>query len=506
MNPLPATALISGLLFSASAFSSPWIDTSDVYLRDDIQLLADAGIITVPVTTYPLMWTGIGLDLQDIAMDSLDARLRLPFMRVQHYYQKARSNDGYRQHKIGLANATRRFPGFGHQAGETAEIVSGAEYVGKRFAAKLSLQYSADDDDNRFQHQQALTADGSYVAVAVGNWSLRAGAVSQWWGPGWDNSLILSDNMRPLPAISLTRNDSSAFQSPWLSWIGPWTFTTQMAQLETSRSVPNTKLWSSRGTFRPIPSLEVGASWSVMWGGEGQPNSLSDFYKAITGQTECVNGAAQCAPMFETKRGNHLAGFDLRWSGELLGHPLAAYAQTIGEDAVGIRPTDKAYLFGVESSLYRDDNHYRIFAEYQDTEVDCRRVTVGEFDCFYEHDQTYFSGYRYKGRTIGSSFDNDSVGWTLGLLSQQSNHHSWQAKVRWLQLNTNNRDFHPDDPQLGHTVTKVAKDLLQLDLSYRYSLWKGMLTLGGDISRFTLKDDNSHDTDVNVFASWEYRY
>ena len=31
---------------------------------------------------------------------------------------------------------------------------------------------------------------------------LRLSVTDRWWGPGWDGSLILSNNARPIPAIT----------------------------------------------------------------------------------------------------------------------------------------------------------------------------------------------------------------------------------------------------------------------------------------------------------------
>ena len=58
----------------------------------------------------------------------------------------------------------------------------------------------------------------------LGNWSASLGKVDRWWGPGWDGSLILSTNARPIPAISLDRRIAEPFENKWLSWIGPWSF------------------------------------------------------------------------------------------------------------------------------------------------------------------------------------------------------------------------------------------------------------------------------------------
>ncbi len=137
--------------------------------------------------------------------------------------------------------------------------------------------------------QQALTDcndtsfDGSYIAYRLGNWIFRAGAIEQFWGPGVDNSLIMSGNAKPLPAMSVTREQSTAFETPWLSWLGQWGFTAQMAQLESTRVIPDALLWSTRVNFRPLQQLEIALSWSAQWAGDGQPSSAGDFIDMVTG-------------------------------------------------------------------------------------------------------------------------------------------------------------------------------------------------------------------------------
>jgi hypothetical protein len=43
------------LLFSSSLQAGPWIPVGDPWLRADIEYLADRGIITAPITTWPIM-------------------------------------------------------------------------------------------------------------------------------------------------------------------------------------------------------------------------------------------------------------------------------------------------------------------------------------------------------------------------------------------------------------------------------------------------------------------
>ena len=48
-----ALILAVGLSLNTYSLAEPWIDTSDIYLKANIQLLADSGHIITPVTTYP---------------------------------------------------------------------------------------------------------------------------------------------------------------------------------------------------------------------------------------------------------------------------------------------------------------------------------------------------------------------------------------------------------------------------------------------------------------------
>jgi hypothetical protein len=41
----------------------------------------------------------------------------------------------------------------------------------------------------------------------------------------------------------------------------------------------------TRFNFSSVSGLEEGVSWIIMWGGKGQPDSISDWFKVVTFQT-----------------------------------------------------------------------------------------------------------------------------------------------------------------------------------------------------------------------------
>ena len=508
----PSLAILSLLLLNSS-FAAPWVEPDDLALRSDIQLLADIGIITAPVTTYPLMWNAIKDDILSVNTSLLNDEQLQALNHVRYNYKYASSNQNTTKKSVYLASNKNRFTSYGNDHFDQGNIELSDEFFVGNLAGKLQVNYRLGLDDTPELNQGSdFNLDGSYLAYKLGNWVLTAGAIERWWGPGIDTNLIMTTNSRPLPALSITRDNSDAFETPWLSWIGPWTLTAQMAQLESTREVPDALMWSTRATFRPIRGLEFGGSWSFQWAGEGQPSSLKNFFDILTGGYECTTEDVTCDP---TQLGNHLAGYDVRWSDNLFGLPYAFNLQTVGEDKSpnGII-TDKADMYGIETRFILFDQRIMANLEFTDTQVACNGSDPA-LNCFYEH-SIYKSGYRYYNRTIGSTYDNDAQTLVATFLIQTTAGNSWQLKFRKIDLNTDNVDRYPNDPNLGNPVSSVAEDVLQFDGQYKFIALDSRFTLGVIVtnSKFANNKDaniatepNYEDgTEFDAYVKWEYRF
>lgn len=523
---LKSFSFLSLFFLSSIAYAAPWVAPDDLALRNDIQLLADKGIISAPVTTFPLMWNAIKNDILTANTATLNDAEIQALNHVIFSYKYASGNKNIAKKSIYLASNENRFTSFGNDNFDQGNIELSDEFVLDNLAGKLQINYRIGlDDDPLVTHQSPTNIDGSYLAYKLGNWVLTAGAIDRWWGPGIDTNLIMSTNSRPLPAISITRDNSDAFETAWLSWIGPWTLTAQMAQLEEDRAIPNTLMWSTRATVRPIRGLEIGAAWSFQWAGDGQPGSVKDFFSILFGNTECVNGETICDPSLNTHEGNHLAGYDIRWSDTILNVPYALYLQTIGEDGspnAGLI-TDKADMYGIETRFNLFDQRILANIEYSDTQVICGGTGTTAMSCFYEHgssDSGYRSGYRYYSRTIGSTYDNDAQTLVATFLIQTTTGNSWQLKFRKAQLNTDNKDRYPNDVNLGNPVSKVSEDVLQFDGQYKFIAFDSRFTIGAIITNSTFDDvvnitgdDSTEDavtyqdgTNFDAYIKWEYRF
>jgi hypothetical protein len=214
--------------------------------------------------------------------------------------------------------------------------------------------------------------------------------------------LIRGDASRPVYGVTVQRANQNAFESKWLSWIGPWQYQAFAGQLDDYKAVPDAKLIGLRLTARPFPALEIGASRAIQWGGDGRPESLSSLWDAITG-TKDNGGTGKEDPS------NQIAGFDGRlFLQPLLNVPVSLYGQFIGEDEAGGLPAKYMYLGGADFSSIYKDMPYQLYAEWADTRTngEVRRIS-------YAH-TIYKDGYYQHGFPLGHAIGGDGQTYSVG--------------------------------------------------------------------------------------------
>ena len=418
------------LLGSINANAGPWIDSGDDRLRHHIQLLADKNIITVPVTTWPLMWSGVISDVSAAKDSDLDEQLLWSLLYVKHAFAQQNQGTVRLNSELSAGSGSRAIRHFGDNRREKAEAKTSIDWLGDRLAIHLSGTYLLATDADKPIDGNTWRADGSYMSYRLGNWSLSAGAIDRWWGPGWHSSLTLSSNARPIPGLSLQRRNSDAFNTPWLSWIGPWQLTSFAGQLESNRHVPDAYFLGTRVSFKPFNNLEIALSRTAQWGGEGRPQSLSSLKELIIGNDNRGDSGIDLDGTNEP--GNQQASIDARYSFALKGLSNAIYVQFTGEDEASGMPSRGIVQLGLESSfLYRDMQH-RLIVEAIDTASES--YSEARFNYSYEH-FIYKSGYRYKRRPIGASVDNDSRYITLAMDHYLMNGHQISWSISRAEIN-----------------------------------------------------------------------
>jgi hypothetical protein len=376
--------------------------------------------------------------------------------------------------------------GFADTPREEGEISAGYSWFGKHVTIDLNVTGVDDPADG-----EDVRPDGSLIALELGNVSIAASTMDRWWGPGWDGSQILSSNARPIPALTIDRNRTDAFETKWLSWLGPWDMSFIAGQMEEERFIPNTRFLGFRFSFKPHPAWEIGLSRTAQWCGDGRPCDWDTFWDLVLGRDNLGDDNIT----EQTEPGNQLAGADIRWTNRWFGVPLSLYLQGTGEDEAGGFPSRYMAMGGVESSGYiRSRWSYRWFAEFAVNSCNVLDSPVG-FNCAYNHG-IYRTGYRYRGRVIGHAAESDARIGSLGVILTNSNATTWQFLLRAGDLN---RGGSPDS---RNTLTPTPLEILSADLQLGLSTRFGRFELGAGYERLEDPATSLKTEDERFFLSW----
>ncbi len=454
-----ALACGSLALLGAAHAGEPWLAPGDQSLRHDLLVLADAGLLRGPQTTWPISWPDVARDLAaEPGPGALEPAVEQARARLLRAARMA-ADDGYSGVQFSVAGSSDPMPLRGYSATprEEGELAGGVSWLGDRFAASLKAQIVSNSADG-----QDLRLDGSYLAATIGNVSISAGGQERWWGPGWDGSLILGSNARPMPSVAIERKYADASRWPVLRWFGPWRASVVFGQAEGSRvAVPDTRFFGARVAFKPRPWMELGLSRTAQWCGAGRPCGISTFRDLLLGRDN-----RDASLTINDEPGNQMAGYDLRMRSPWRRLPLALYGQFIGEDEAGGLPSKFMGLAGAEtwggSGRY---GSWRARFEYADTACNFTRSNP-QFGCGFRNN-LYPQGYSYRGRMLAHALDNDGRMSSLAGLWVLPSGTTWSLIARDIKAN---RDGVRDP---SHRVSPAgASALRNLELQFDSS-WRG---------------------------------
>jgi len=476
------------LLLPAISAAGPWVEVGNSGLRSDIQILADAGVIKGAVTTWPLAWGDIVGDLDTSQV--MEPYQQAALARVRRAAsEQTSSGEIVLRARAAVSSNPVQIRSFENTPREDAEIELGAQYTGNWFAVNAQGYWADDPQDDK-----EWRADGSYAAIILGNWSLAATAQDRWWGPGWQGSMIYGNNARPVPSVSFDRNSTQPFKTKWLSWLGHWDLSIQVGQLEKEREIPEALLFAMRFNIRPLNGLEIGFSRTAQLCGEGRPCGWDTWKNMLLGKD---NQGDNVNP--EDEPGNQLGGWDIRWSDDLFNQPFALYTQWIGEDEGGGLPAKYAGQFGVETwGGIEQLGTYRVYLEWADTMCNFALYKGSDKvvpNCEYNNG-IYKTGYRYRGRSLAQSFDNDASIFTLGMLLNDNRNNSWLLKLGYGNLNRKG------DPDARNTVAQVKTRYREILLTHRRDIGFGQLHLGAGYDYRKNTITGSDEADTRLFIEW----
>jgi capsule assembly protein Wzi len=238
------------------------------------------------------------------------------------------------------------------------------------------------------------------------NVALEFGRGTQWWGPGYHGSLLLTDHAFPLDMIKLGSDET--FQLPWFfSKLGDWKINSFLARLEGDQTFSHEKIFGLRISYLPTTWLELGLTRLTQFGGDGSggsfPKTLFDCYTNPPNQTGVANCNEQAMVDFKARVPHvpYLVPFP---SG------LQVYGELGSEDKWSKFPIPSraAYLAGVyiPQVFHGDTMDLRI--EYADTDY-TRRKTSDQLAGVWYNNGSFTNGMRQYGFPLGHSMGTDAI-------------------------------------------------------------------------------------------------
>ena len=383
-------------------------------------------------------------------------------------------------HRVSGAHDSDPLRTFSDTPREEGEIELRASWMGDRLRPTCRLLASLMRATTRARF------DGSYVGLNVGNFMISAGWMERWWGR-LEGSLILGTSARPIPSPGIERNYTDAFQTRWLSWLGPWRASLELGQPRAVMYPWPMCVFAARLTS-PLPWFEFGLSCTAQWCGEGRPCGWGAFWDLLIGNDNADEDLST-----NDEPGNQMAGYDFRLSSPWKSLPIVLYGQFIGEDEAGGLPSKFLGQLGVEAWASTPLGGLRTHAEVADTACQFNRDPA-EFNCAYRN-HLYPQGYTFRGRSIGHAMDNDGRMYSLGAVLVRPGGDSFSLLARKVELNRGGTA-----PDAAHTASPGPNELKNLELQYNRPFARGELRLGLGYGDRDIEPADS--TDLTGFIEW----
>ena len=260
------------------------------------------------------------------------------------------------------------------------------------FAVSLTpgVRFSAEDSDV----DADLEKGHIRFAHPSFNMELSAGRNSMWWGPGFNGTLLLTDNSYPLDTVRW--NNIYPFRLPFiLRKIGRFNAQFFVSRLEDKRDVPNAFVTGWRLDYAPWGFLKFGLGHILMHGGKGVKKlGFANYWSSASLVFSAAGGG--------TESENHIISGDMQLFIRRVDRflPIATgiklYTEWGGEDESGNVPTNLASIFG---AYFTDVFKIPGF----DGKIEFAKLN----SIWYTHFR-YGSGYTHRGSTIGHRIGGDS--------------------------------------------------------------------------------------------------
>ena len=468
------TIFIAGFLgaVAASAAAEPSVPYMPTWqARHHLERLADEAGLQITTTHWPLPAAAVQQALDDLPNDLSPSLLESKAFVADELRQLRQQGHADAQ----LRNRAEAPVGFGenYTPGSSLRVSSSAAEFGPEalpVAARVGVRVEQNPDSLQTNFSGGIGSDSrtqarldnTALVTGIFGFNVQAFAHQNWWGPGWESSLINGNNIPPLLGIGLQRSAVKPSESKWLSWMGPWSFEMFLARTEDSVVVANqpgkTYLMGSRLTLKPWSWLEIGFTRDEQMAGTAHDMLLTTFAVGNTqGAQQDVNGQS-----------NGVAGYDLKLNCPKGTH-CSAYLQWMGEDASGQShlPNQFMTLGGME--WWSDSGRHRLFTEFMQTYTDSLPWDSYHYVGSGYRNGSFPQGFTNDGRWIGSSFGGDARVLTLGWLDAEA---SRMLKLYSGETSTALGSYDPNTNATGNLIGPHGRLTgFSVQQSYQWYAW-----------------------------------
>lgn len=502
------------IFFYSDGFAGPWLYSSayppygSMSVKSDVDLLADYGFIEAPVLTWPIAWVNIGPSLlSDHSKELLKAApkyVQQIYFRVLGQYHIEMRKELQLSSYVSGGSKINPFRTFEWQPRSDFEGGLSLERQNEYFAGNLALNYGKYYDVTHDVH-----LDTSYFYGFLGNWAIGVDKVNRWWGPGYTDSMILSANAPPLPTLTLQRMRAEAFQTKWLSWIGPWSFTTSLSVGGPNVPQPHPLIWLMNLSLRPLESVQFSFSRAAFFAGDNRPlNSTMLWNLAIINDNcDSVRDGADYCQKYSPGTEHWEATLD--WSlMQTFSLPANLYLQTIFNDRVPYSsapwlytlfrppvPGRTAFLAGGSAWTSVQNALVRFYAEFEYT-----HQYVYYFWGQFAPDIYGYSGYPYVyyDKLLASPLGGEAMGYSFGAVISEENGSSDTVMIRYLKLNEYNSNG------VGYPFPKQR--ILWLSVGKTLALPCDFGQLSGQLGYLKPLDGEGYSPAASAFLVWSRRF
>jgi hypothetical protein len=235
------------------------------------------------------------------------------------------------------------------------------------------------------------------------NIAVQVGRSTNWWGPGYRGSLLLTDHAFPLDMVQIGSDEP--FRLPWaFRSLGDWKVNTFWTELERDRDFPHAQVFGLRLGNMPADWMEWGFTRLTQFDGKGRnqsfPGAVFDAYTNDPNQGDDLEVNEQAMLDFRARvpRVPYLVPFPAG---------VQLYGELGSEDKWSkLIPSRGAFLFGIYIPQLIKGDTLDLRIEYADTDYTRRNTGIPQV---WYNNGTYVSGMRYKGFPLGHWVGTDAI-------------------------------------------------------------------------------------------------